>query len=226
MHNGCSYGFSFIPLTGKQYKMREHREQSPKPFLLQTSLSLSCLLHIFRCQKNYLERPKSVQEFLAGEYGAPIMLIRSTTCVLIPAQRVWGLEVTVSLNLLNLADHLTIFSVNGLDQTEAVAGVYWNKTKYLTILYTNLSQHYFNPGKNYSSCMVLCVKLKKEKPLINAVQPVIKEKMLTDQLWKDLHLENNEVLWKVPELKKKSYSKLNTYQDVFTNYQYHVVQQL
>ena len=42
--------------------------------------------------------------------------------------------------------------------------------------------------------MVLCVKLKKEKPLINAVQPVIKEKMLTDQLWKDLHLENNEVL--------------------------------
>jgi hypothetical protein len=34
-----------IPLTGKQYKMKEHREQSPIPFFLQTSLSLSYLLH-------------------------------------------------------------------------------------------------------------------------------------------------------------------------------------
>ena len=45
LHNGCSYGFSLIPLTGKQYKMKEHREKSPIPFFLQTSLSLSYLLH-------------------------------------------------------------------------------------------------------------------------------------------------------------------------------------
>ena len=36
---------SLIPLTGKQYKMKEHREKSPIPFFLQTSLSLSYLLH-------------------------------------------------------------------------------------------------------------------------------------------------------------------------------------
>jgi len=34
-----------IPLTGKQYKIKEHREQSPIPFFLQTSLSLFYLLH-------------------------------------------------------------------------------------------------------------------------------------------------------------------------------------
>ena len=31
---------SLIPLTGKQYKMKEHTEKSPIPFFLQTSLSL------------------------------------------------------------------------------------------------------------------------------------------------------------------------------------------
>ena len=36
---------SLIPLTGKQYKMKEHCEKSPIPFFLQTSLSLSYLLH-------------------------------------------------------------------------------------------------------------------------------------------------------------------------------------
>ena len=36
---------SLIPLSGKQYKMKEHREKSPIPFFLQTSLSLSYLLH-------------------------------------------------------------------------------------------------------------------------------------------------------------------------------------
>ena len=36
---------SLIPLTVKQYKMKEHREKSPIPFFLQTSLSLSYLLY-------------------------------------------------------------------------------------------------------------------------------------------------------------------------------------
>ena len=45
LHKGWSYGISLIPLTGKQYKMKEQREQSPIPFFLQTSLSLSYLLH-------------------------------------------------------------------------------------------------------------------------------------------------------------------------------------
>ena len=45
LHKGCSYGYSLITLTGKQYKMKEHREKSPIPFILQTSLSLSYQLH-------------------------------------------------------------------------------------------------------------------------------------------------------------------------------------
>jgi len=36
---------SLNPLTGKQYKMKEHREKFPIPFFLQTSLSLFYLLH-------------------------------------------------------------------------------------------------------------------------------------------------------------------------------------
>jgi len=36
---------SLISLTGKQHKMKEHREIFPIPFFLQTSLSLSYLLH-------------------------------------------------------------------------------------------------------------------------------------------------------------------------------------
>ena len=35
LYKGCSYGFSLIHLTGKQYKMKEHRKQSPIPFFLQ-----------------------------------------------------------------------------------------------------------------------------------------------------------------------------------------------
>ena len=42
LHKRCNYGFS---LTGKQYKMKEHREKSPIPFFLCTSLSLTYLLH-------------------------------------------------------------------------------------------------------------------------------------------------------------------------------------
>ena len=49
------------------------------------------------------------------------------------------------------------------------------------------------------------------------VRTEVKNKTVTDQLWKDLHLENNEVLEKIPELKKKLYSMIHKYQDVFTN---------
>ena len=45
LHKGSSYGSSLIPLTGKQYKMKAHREKSLISLFLQTSLSLSYLLH-------------------------------------------------------------------------------------------------------------------------------------------------------------------------------------
>ena len=37
--------FLLIPLTGKEYKMKEHSNKFSIPFFLQTSLSLSYLLH-------------------------------------------------------------------------------------------------------------------------------------------------------------------------------------
>ena len=57
---GAVMGF-LNPLNGKQYKMKEHREQSLIPFFLQTSLSLSYLLHNLMSKKNYLERPYCVK---------------------------------------------------------------------------------------------------------------------------------------------------------------------
>ena len=50
-------GFLKIPLSRKDYNMKENREQSFIPVLQQTSLSRS----ITQCQKNYLERPQSVE---------------------------------------------------------------------------------------------------------------------------------------------------------------------
>jgi len=44
---------SLIPLTEKKYEMKEHREKSPIPFFLQTSLSLSYLLHNLMLKKLY-----------------------------------------------------------------------------------------------------------------------------------------------------------------------------
>ena len=79
---------SLIPLTGKQYKMKEHREKCPIPFFLQTSLSLSYLLHnsmlkelfgkALKCKnkkqearrKNKLNRKKWKGNLLTVEMGA------------------------------------------------------------------------------------------------------------------------------------------------------------
>jgi len=58
--------------------------------------------------------------------------------------------------------------------------------------------------------------------VINAVKPGIKSKPVTDKLWADLNLENNEILKQVPEISKNMYSMLNDYQDVFTNDTCHV----
>ena len=54
--------------------------------------------------------------------------------------------------------------------------------------------------------------------MINKFKPKIKDKTVMDQL----HLYDNEVLGKVPELKKKLHSMINEYQEEFTNDQCHV----
>ena len=58
--------------------------------------------------------------------------------------------------------------------------------------------------------------------VINAVKPGFKSKTVTDKLWADLNLENNEILKQVPEISKNLYTMLNDYQDVFTNDTCHV----
>ena len=162
---------------------------------------------------------------MTGEDGAPIMLIRSTSCVLVPAKTAKGVEVTVPLNP---ADYVTVYPVNESDISGAVSGIYRHKTqqkkaKYLTILYTNLSENniVLTPGEIIGHGS-MCSEVKKIKPVINIVKPAHKDKSVTDRLWSDLKLQNNEVLDEVPELKKKLYSILHEYQDVFTNDQCHV----
>ena len=58
--------------------------------------------------------------------------------------------------------------------------------------------------------------------VINAVKPGIKSKTVTDKLWADLNLKNNDILKQVPEISINLYTMLNDYQDVFTNDTCHV----
>ena len=54
----------------------------------------------------------------------------------------------------------------------------------------------------------MCSEEKKVKPVINVVKNTHKDKTVTDRLWSDLKMQNNEVLNKVPELKSKLYSMM------------------
>ena len=53
--------FLKIPLSLNKYNTKENMEQSLIPFLLQTSPYLSPTCSTTQCQKNYLERPQSVE---------------------------------------------------------------------------------------------------------------------------------------------------------------------
>jgi len=57
---------SLIPLTRKQYKMMENREKSPIPFFLQTSLSLSYLLHNLMLKEQFGKCKNKKQEEKSG----------------------------------------------------------------------------------------------------------------------------------------------------------------
>jgi len=79
---------------------------------------------------------------LLDEDGAPVLMVRNKELVTIPPKTAQGIEVKIPLNP---ASCLNIQPTKDSDLNGAVAGVYKHKTqdkaKYLTILYTNLSEN-------------------------------------------------------------------------------------
>ena len=57
----------------------------------------------------------------------------------------------------------------------------------------------------------MCFEKKSSKPVVNVLKPN------TKKIWKDLRLDENEVLKKNPTVSKLFYSMLNTHQNVFTS---------
>ena len=63
----------------------------------------------------------------------------------------------------------------------------------------------------------MCSEKKSSKPMVNVVKPDTIDPAVTEKLWKDLKLDENEILKKNPKVKESFYSILNTYQNVFTS---------
>ena len=53
--------------------------------------------------------------------------------------------------------------------------------------------------------------------MVNVVKPDTIDPAVTEKLWNDLKLEENEILKKNPKIKESLYSILNAYQNVFTS---------
>ena len=86
LDKGCSYGFSLIPLTGKQYKMKEHRDplypsSYKSPYLSPTCSTTQCQTKLFgkalKCKnkkqearRKKLNRKKWKGNLLTVEMGA------------------------------------------------------------------------------------------------------------------------------------------------------------
>ena len=58
---------------------------------------------------------------------------------------------------------------------------------------------------------------KSSKPVVNVLKPDTIDPAVIAKLWKDLKLDDNEVLNKNPKVKNLFYSMLNTHQNVFTS---------
>ena len=102
---------------------------------------------------------------MLDEDGAPVLMVRNKELVTIPPKTTQGLEVKIPLYP---ASCLNIQPTNDSDLNSAVVGVYKHmtqeKAKYLTILYTNLSENsiILTPG-------IVCAHAtmcKEEKPLM------------------------------------------------------------
>ena len=75
-----------------------------------------------------------------------------------------------------------------------MAAVYRHKTqekdKFLTILYSNLSENsvILTPGEMIAHGL-MCSAGRVNKPVLNAVKPNVNSKTVTDKLWKDQYCE-------------------------------------
>ena len=92
------------------------------------------------------------------------------------------------------------------------------KDKLLTILYFNLNENDLTISKGQLvSHGLMCLVQKSSKPIVNVLKPSTHDPAVTAKLWKDLKLDENEVLKKNPKISKLFYSMLNTHQDAFTS---------
>ena len=123
---------------------------------------------------------------------------------------------------INPAEHVAIHPVQDDQLDGAVPAVYKHKNqkkaKCLTILYVNLNENDLTISKGQLvSHGSMCSEKKSSKPVINVLKPDTIDPAVTAKLWKDLRLDENEVLNKNPKVKNLFYSMLNTYQNVFTS---------
>lgn len=158
-------------------------------------------------------------DFESAVDGAPVLLVRAAEHVIIPAKTARGINVQVPLNP---ADHVAIHPVQDDHLDGAVPAVYkhknMQKAKFLSILYVNLNEIDITISKGqlvgHGS---MCSEKKSSKPMVNVVKPDTIDPAVTEKLWHDLKLEDNEILKKNPKVKESFYSILNTYQNVFTS---------
>ena len=123
---------------------------------------------------------------------------------------------------LNPADHVAIHPVQDDHLDGAVPAVYkhknMQKAKFLSILYVNFNEIDITISKGqlvgHGS---MCSEKKSSKPMVNVVKPDTIDPAVTEKLWNDLKLEDNEILKKNPKVKESFYSILNAYQNVFTS---------
>ena len=137
-------------------------------------------------------------EFESAADGAPLLLVRSAEHVVIPAKTAKGINVHVPINP---AGHMAIHPVQDNQLDGAVPAVYKHKNlqkaKCLTILYVNLNETDLIISKGqlvgHGS---MCSEKKSSKPVVNVLKPDTIDPAVTAKLWKDLKLNENEVLKK------------------------------
>ena len=108
--------------------------------------------------------------------------------------------------LLNPAEHVAIHPVQDDQLDGAVPAVYkhknMQKAKCLTILYVNLNDNDLTISKGqlvrHGS---MCSEKKSSKPVVNVLKPETIDPAVTEKLWKDLRLDENEILKKNPKVK-------------------------
>ena len=135
--------------------------------------------------------------------GAPLLLVQAAEHVVIPAKTARGINVHI---LINPAEHVAIHPVQDDQLDKAVPAVYKHKTqqkaKCLSILYVNLNDNDLTISKGqlvgHGS---MCSEKKSSKPVVNVLKPQTIDPAVTEKLWKDLRLDENEILKKNPKVK-------------------------